>query len=156
MILSFIVKILENILATAKSIAVAKEKYLASAIFNALSAFFYLVAIVQLTKDNSIASIIVMTIATFIGTYIPGLLTERSERNRLYIFDITADSIKSGEKFINKVVAHNIAVRYYKSYDSHSNLVMSCKVFCTTREEFKIVNDLISDNFKYNVYHPLE
>lgn len=155
-LLSFIFKTLDISLGTVKTIYINKEKYIVGAFFNSFSTFFYLIAIVQLTKSNDMYSIIAMCIATFIGTYLPGLLVKKSERDKLFIFDITADSLNSGKEFADKVRHHNIAIKTYSSYDSDMNKVLSCKVYCSIKEESRLVNKIIPANFKYNVYVPLE
>ena len=155
-LISFILKAVDNGLSTAKTIYINKEKYFIASLLNGMATFFYLVAIVQLTKTNSIANIIAMCVATFIGTLLPGIMVRKSERDKLYIFDITSDSLESGKKFADEVRKHNVAIKTYKSYDNNMNKILSCKVYCTTKEETKIVNSLIQPNFKYNIYVPLK
>lgn len=155
-LISFILKSIDNGLSTAKTIYINKEKYFIASLLSGLSTFFYLSAIVQLTKSNNIYSIIAMCIATFIGTLIPGIMVKKSERDKLFIFDITSDSLESGKRFADAVRNNNIAIKTYKSYDNKMNKTLSCKIYCTTKEESKIVNDLIEPNFKYNIYVPLQ
>lgn len=155
-LIAFVLKILDNGLSTAKTIYINKERYVLGALLSAFSTFFYLVAIVQLTKNNDMKSIIAMCVATFIGTYMPGLLIKRSERDRLWIFDVTADSLDKGKEFADKIRKHNIAIKSYSSYDTDINKVLSCKVYCSTKSESRLVNKFIPKEFKYNIYVPLE
>lgn len=155
-LIAFILKILDNGLSTAKTIYISKEKYVLGALLNAFSTYFYLIAIVELTKSNSIESIIAMCVATFIGTLLPGLLINKSEREKLWIFDITADNLSNGKVFADKVREHNIAIKTYSSYDSEMNKVLSCKIYCTTKDDSRLINKLIPKDFKYHIYIPLE
>lgn len=155
-LMAFVLKIFDNGLGTAKTIYINKEKYVLGAALNAFSTFFYLVAIVELTKNNDMKSIIAMCVATFIGTYLPGVLIKKSERDKLWIFDITADSLENGKEFADTIRTHNIAIKSYSSYDSAMNKVLSCKVYCSTKGESRLVNKIIPKQFKYNVYVPLE
>lgn len=155
-LISFILKAIDNGLSTAKTIFINKEKYFIASLLNGFATFFYLFAIVQLTKSNNIWNIIAMCLATFIGTLLPGLLMKKTSRDKLYILDITSDTLTSGKKFADKVRHNNIAIKTHKSYDNEMNKVLSCTVYCTTKEETKIVNSLIKPNFRYNVYVPLE
>lgn len=155
-LIAFVLKILDNGLSTAKTIYINKERYALGALLSSFSTFFYLVAIVQLTKDNSLKSIIAMCVATYVGTYLPGLLIKKSERDKLWIFDITANSFDEGKEFADKIREHNIAIKSYSSYDSDMNKVLSCKIYCSTKTESRIVNKFIPNKFKYNVYVPLE
>lgn len=155
-LMAFVLKTLDNGLSTAKTIYINKERYVLGALLNAFSSFFYLVAIVELTKSNDMKSIVAMCVATFIGTYLPGLLIKKSEREKLWIFDVTADNLENGKEFADKVREKNIAIKTYISYDNEMNKVLSCKVYCLTRSESRLINNLIPKDFKYNVFVPLE
>lgn len=148
----FILKLIDNMLATIKTVYMHKEKYFLSAIFNALSTFFYLIAIVKIAKSNDMFSIVAMCIATFIGTYLPGTLIKKSERDKLYIYDITTDNLDNGITFADNIRNVNIAIKTYISYDSDMNKVLSCKIYSVSKDESKIVNDLIPKEFKYHIY----
>lgn len=152
---SFIIKAMDNGLSTFKTIYLQKENYIKGGVANALSTFFYLIGVVQITKSNSIFSIISMCVATFIGTILPGFMIKRSERDKLYIFDVTADDLYLGKYFADAIRKENIAIKTFSSYDTYMNKVLTCKVYCSTKEESRTVNKLMPKTFKYNVYSPL-
>ena len=151
----FIYKMLDNALGTAKTIYLSKEKYLSGSLFNALSFLFYTLAFSKALKDDSILTTISMCVAVFVGTYLTGYMFKLTERDKLHIYDITSDTFETGKKFADTVRKYNIVIKTYKSYDSHMNRTLSCKVYCLTKEESKIINNLIPQGFKYNVYTPL-
>lgn len=153
---SFILRILDNSLGTCKTIFISKGQYFLGALFNAFSSFFYLFALVQLTKSNSIYSILAMCLATFIGTYVPGKVIKKSEADKLFIFDITSDNFENGKQFADKVRNLNIAIKTYKTYDSNMQKALSCKIYCVNKEESSMVENLIMPNFKYNIYTPID
>lgn len=152
---AFFLKLVDNGLGTLKTIFIQKEKYMLGALFNALSAFFYLIAIVQVAKSNDMFSIIAMCIATFLGTLIPGILVKKSERDKLYIYEITTTNLEEGKIFADDVRDTNIAIRSYTSYDEDMNKVLICKVYCSTKEESRILDTLIPYSFRYHVYVPV-
>lgn len=156
-IVVFMLKLIDNALSTVKTIYIHKEKYLLGGLFNSVSTFFYLIAIVQVTRSNDFFSIVSMCVATFIGTLLPGVIMKRSERDKLFIYDITASDLDEGKEFADIIRDSNIAIKTYISYDCDLNKVLSCKVFCPTKNESKIVDQLLFDTgFKYNKYVPLE
>lgn len=155
-LVAFTLKLIDNTLGTVKSIYLHKERYLLGALFNSAATFFYLVAIVQIAKSNDMLSIIAMCFATFLGTLIPGLLMKKSERDKLFIYDITAIDLESGKNFADLVRDNNIPIKTFISYDKDLNKVLSCKAFCPTKNESRIVDGLIPSEFKYNKYTPLE
>lgn len=156
MTIVFILKILDNALGTAKTVLISKEKYFSGSLFNALSFLFYTIAFSRALKDDSLSTAIAMCVAVFIGTYITGVVFKRSERDKLYIFDITSDTFQTGIAFADEIRDNNLAIKTYVTYDSNMNKTLSCKIYCMTREESKLVNSLIKPNFKFNVYTPIE
>lgn len=156
-LMAFTLKLIDNALSTAKTIYLHKEKYTLGAALNSASTFFYLVTIVQVVKSNDMFSIIAMCIATFIGTLLPGLIMKKSERDKLFIYDITASDLDEGKEFADLIRNNNIAIKTYISYDCDVAKVLSCKVFCPTKNESKIVDQFLEDTgFKYNKYAPLD
>ena len=152
---AFFLKLIDNGLGTLKTIYIQKEKYTLSALFNAASTFFYLIAIVQVAKSNDIFSIIAMCVATFLGTLIPGLLIKKSERDKLYIYEITASDLEMGKIFADELRDTNIAIHSHTTYDEDMNKVLICKVYCSTKKESRIVDMLIPDEFRYHIYVPV-
>lgn len=155
---AFTLKMIDNIFSTAKTIYISKEKYLIGSILNAAATFFYLVAIVQITKDNSLMSIFAMCLATFIGTYLPGILIKQNEKDKLYIFDITANDLFSGIDFADDIRELGLAINTHKTYDSGMTKTLACKIFCETKEESRMVVELLNarPHFKYNVCVPID
>lgn len=154
-LIAFLLKMVDNTLGTFKTISLNKEKYYSASIFNAVGTFFYLLAVVRMTRSDNIWGIVAMCIATFFGTLLPGLFVKSSEKDKLYIFDITADSMESGMKFADELRELNIAVRTAITYDKIMNRTLACKVYCNSKEESRLVNSLIRPEFRYNVYVPI-
>lgn len=153
---TFILKILDNGLSTVKTIFITKGNYFLAALFNAISTFFYLVAVVELTKSNNILAIISMCVATFLGTWWSGLLVRKTEKDKLFIFTITATSMEKGQEFADLVRQHNLAIRTAKTYNSKMVKTLNCEVFCKTKEDTKLLRSLIPDDFNYHMYVPKE
>lgn len=152
---AFILKLIDNGLSTLKTIFIQKEKYILGALSNAFSTLFYLIAIVQVAKSNDMFSIIAMCIATFLGTLIPGILIKKSERDKLYIYEITTTNFEAGKIFADELRDTNIAIHAHTTYDEDMNKVLVCKVYCSTKEESRIIDTLIPSNFRYHVYVPV-
>jgi hypothetical protein len=153
---AFMVKIMDNGLGTFKSIYLNKEKYFFGALFSAFSTYFYLIGVKQVTSDSGWLTIGVMTFATFVGTYWPGIFIRKIERDKLYIFEVTASSLEDGKKFADELRELNLAVKTTISYDSDMIKVLTCKVYCATKHESSMVNELIPEEFRYHVYVPIE
>lgn len=151
----FLLKLLDNTLGTMKNIYLVREKFFFSSLFAALSTTIYMIAVVRMAKSDGILSIMAICAATFIGTLIPGLAVKKSEKEKLYIFDITADNMHSGKEFADILRSANIAIKTSVVYDKMMIKTLSIKAYCANREESKMVNEVIYPAFKYNVYAPM-
>lgn len=151
----FALNLLNNTFSTLKTLYLAKDRYLAAGLANTVGTFFYLIALVRVAQDNNVLGITAMCLATFIGTYVPGEVVRRAEGDRTFIFDITADSIVTGETFAAQMVAAGLPVKSGIVLDKHMTETVEIKVFCQTKEESRIVKNALPDTFKWNIYVPL-
>lgn len=152
MIMTFICKIIDNALSTLKTIFLQKGNYFASSLFNAGSTFFYMVAIVNSIKDNSLWSIFAMCLATFLGSYLPARAIDKMEEDELYIYDITSTTFEDGIELADGIRELNIPVKTSTTYNSNLDKVLEIKVFCSTKNESLIIKELMKDEFKYHAY----
>lgn len=159
-LLAFGLKLMDNCLATAKTVYISKENYFLGGLFAATSTYFYLIAIVRVANSNSTGAIIAMCLATFIGTQVSGNLIKKTEKDRLYIFDITGGDFQRSIEIADKIREKNIAVRTEVAYNEKVEKVLTCKVYCATKQESSVVNNLLNsiearDGLKWHVYVPI-
>lgn len=152
MLITFMCKIMDNALSTLKNIYLHKGKYFASSIFSAAGTFFYMVAIVNAVKDNSLNSIISMCVATFLGSYLPAKLVERMEKDKLYVYDITTNTFEEGLSLIDEIKDLDIPFKSYTTYNNNLDKVIGVKVFCNTKAESALIKETINHDFKYHAY----
>lgn len=152
MFITFISKIADNALSTLKTMYLNKGKYFASSMFNAAGTFFYLTAIVNAIKDNSLGSIIAMCIATFLGSYVPAKFVERMEKDKLFVYEITTNTFEEGLELIDKIKDMNIPFKSSTIYNNNLEKVIELKIFCSTKIESAMIKDTINNSYKYHAY----
>lgn len=152
MLITFICKILDNALSTLKSIFLHKGNYLTSSLFNAGGTFFYMVAMVNAIKDNSLGSIMAMCAATFLGSYLPAKMIEKMEDEQLYVYEITSHTFDEGLELADTIRDMNIPIKTTSIYNDTLEKVLEIKVFCSTKGESAIIKEIIKDDFKYHAY----
>lgn len=152
LLITFMCKIMDNALSTLKNIYLHKGKYLASSLFSAAGTFFYMVAIVNAVKDNSLWSIASMCLATFLGSYIPARVVERMEKDKLYVYDITTNEFEEGLELIDVIKELDIPFKSYTTYNDKLDKVIGIKVFCSTKAESALIKDTIDGTHKYHAY----
>ena len=152
MFMTFICKMMDNALGTLKNIYLHKQKYLISSMFSAAGTFFYMVAMVNAIKDNSLWSIVAMCLATFLGSYIPARIIEKREGDKLYVYEITSHTFEEGLEIADTIRNMNIPIKTTSTYNQNLEKVLEIKVFCGTKNESAIIKELIKDSVKYHCY----
>lgn len=152
----FAFTILNNIFATCRTIFVAKEKYWLSSFAAGISCLFSSLALMKAVSSGNIIEISGMCIGTFIGNLIPGIIIKKTEKEKMYIFDITSDSLESGLQFAENIRELNIPIRTTKVHNMQNEKTIVCKIYCQSKEESKIVKENIPKTFVWTVHVPID
>lgn len=147
----FFLKLFDVILGTVKGIFMHRNKVLLSALASSIATYFYLSMMVKLVKVNSFSGMILICLATFLGTYIPMIIAQRVEKDKVYVFNVTPDTNENGKAFADLIRENNIPILTYKGYNKSMELVLCCEIFSKSREQSKSIEEMIPDGFKYHV-----
>ena len=147
----FILKLLDSLLGTAKSIYLVKNKEILAAIAGTISTYFYLTMMVKLVKVSGNSGIIIICVASFMGTYFPILFSKMIEKQKVYVYNITPDTNENGKKFADDIRENNIPVLTYKGFSKEREQVLCCKIFSENKKQSSIISKMIPSGFKYYV-----
>jgi hypothetical protein len=154
-LLVFFYKLIDCVFNTLKTVFLYKNEYFLSSACGTMSTIFYLVAIVQIAVSNNIYTFISIGLATFLGSYLPPLLIEKFEKDKLYIYEVTSDNLENGKNFADEIRELNIPIMTTKTYDKSMNKVLFCKIYSSSKTTSKIIQYSIPPTFKYNYYSPM-
>lgn len=93
-----IVKIIDNILNTFKSITTYKEQKILSSILTIISQLIFYLVISQVIEDNTLLSIIIVSVSSGIGNYIAFALNGKFKRAAKWTFVITSSNLNDIQK----------------------------------------------------------
>lgn len=147
--------LLNNIFATCRTIFVAKEKYWLSSLAAGISCLFNSLALIKAVSSGNLIEISAMCIGTFIGNLIPGLIIKKTEKEKMYIFDITSDTLENGMSFAETIRDLNIPIRTTKVHNMQNEKTIVCKVYCQSKEESRIVKENIPNTFIWTIHVPI-
>lgn len=105
-ILLALVKVFDNIISTAKSIATYKEKKVLSSILVIVSQLIFYLIISQVINDKTILSIIIVSVSSGVGNYIAFMINNRFKRDAKWTMVITS-SDKADVKNLCDYLSHN-------------------------------------------------
>lgn len=149
-------KFVDCALSVLKTVFLVKNKFLISSILNSISAvMFVMVADTMANADSSIKMWIAGTVflANLAGGYIPPKLVDRLEKDRLFVYVITAPTLEEGISLADNLRHHGIPVTTSVEYRGKKDVSKSLEVkaFASTKEESKIIGKHLSNKYKWHV-----
>jgi uncharacterized protein YebE (UPF0316 family) len=147
----FILKLIDCALGTLKNVFIIKNKNLLASLTVSFSSFFFYLGVVRLTEVKGYLGISIVSLAVFLGSYITLFTMDKLEKERIFVFNITASSFDEGLSFIETLKENSFKVLSHKGYDKHGNKTLSMKVFSYSKDESTLLYGLMPVGFKYYI-----
>ncbi|MGB9812044.1 MAG: hypothetical protein ACPLRZ_03765 [Thermovenabulum sp.] len=144
----FTFRLLDTIMASLKNLFLIHRKYFLSGLLNFWSTFFALSTISQMVKSDNKYTIFAICIASFFGTYIPGLLLDLTSKDKVFVFEITPPDSETGKQLADILRDKNIPVMTYKGYRNRRE-VLCVRAFSRNKEESNKIQNMIPQTCKY-------
>ena len=145
-----IIKVIDNIVGTAKNIAQYQEKKLLSSVLVVISQLLFYLLINKVIEDNSMLSIVIVAIASGIGNYIAFLINTKFRKDAKWVLLFTSSDVDKSKEFSNYLVKNGIRNVVSKGYDRTWEDVISIIIFSKSKNESRIISKYLEDsNFKY-------
>ncbi len=142
---TFVLKLIDSILNTFKSILMIKDKEVLSSVVNGVATMAYMTIIVD------VETAFVVALATSIGSLISWTISKKIEKDKVYIFDIIPDGNENGKEFADNIRENNVPIMTYIGFGEDMSKVLCSKIYSHSKENSKLIESLIPDSFKYHV-----
>lgn len=142
-----LVKILDNIISTAKSIATYKGKVFLSGILVIISQFMFYFVVKSITEDGSLFSIAAISISSGIGTLIAMQADSKFKKDITYTNILTCSENDSINELCESLRQHNIKYILLDSYSRNGKPEKTVLAFAGNKKESKMI-DMFLDRSK--------
>lgn len=144
-IILFVVKIIDNVILTAKSITTYKNKVLITCILVWISQFLFCEVVKKIIADNSIFNSINVSNASAIGAFIAFKINNKYKKDEKWIYYLTCSDMDDLVEFCKYLVEHNI--KYQCSYGCTRKWkdTMNITAFSKTKNESRLIEQYIKD-----------
>ncbi len=147
-----VIKVLDNIISTAKSIATYKEQKILSSVFVVLSQLIFYMVIDQVIEDNTILVIIIVAVSSGIGNYIAFAINDKFKRDSKWMVVLTTSCKEDVKLLCNYLARHSIRYVASDGYDKQGNPTINVIAFSKTKEESSKIDAFLEvTNHKYLV-----
>lgn len=134
-----IIKILDNIILTAKSIATYKEYKIISSILVIVSQLIFYLIINQVINDNTILAIVIVSVSSGIGNYIAFLINNKFKKDAKWTMVLTTSDVEDVKRFCNYLVANKIRYVANDGYNRRMEHTINIIAFSKTKNESRLI-----------------
>ena len=149
-ILLGIIKVIDNVILTAKSLATYKGMKIISSILVIISQLLFYLVIDQVINDSTMLAIIIVGISSGIGNYIAFLINEKFKKDDTWTNILTCSNKKDIVKLCTMLKENKIKYLLFDTYNRSFVESYTVMIFSKTKAESKLIDGFLEQaDFKY-------
>lgn len=140
------VKIVDNVILTEKTILTQKNKAIAASILVVISQVIFYIVIKQIVEDSNMLSIIIVAIASGIGSYIAFYINKKMSKETVYINIITSNDRAKMKALGDYMRLEGIKIVTLEAYSDNIERTLTALIFANTKEQSIKIDKYIECN----------
>ena len=145
-----IVKIIDNILSTGKTILIQRNKGILAGLSVIISQVIFYKLIDAVNDSESDLIMYVISIASGVGTYLAILIGNKFSKERLYVNILLSDDMDAMVELRNYLQEHKITNLTTDGYTKYFEKTLAITAYVETKEKSKLLDKYIEEsNNKY-------
>jgi len=138
-----IIKILDNIVLTFKSISTYKEQKIISSILVVISQLIFYLVIDQVIEDNTLLAIIIVSLSSGVGNYVAFVISSRFKKAAKWTFVITSHNLNDIQNLCNYLAEHKIKYIANDGYTRKGEHTINVMAFSKSKDESRLIEDFL-------------
>ena len=143
-ILLALVKVLDNVVLTFKSITTYKEQKVLSSILVVISQLIFYLVIDQVISDNTLMAIIIVSVSSGIGNYVAFAINSRLKKAAKWTFIITSSNLDDITNLCNYLVEHDIKYIANSGYTRKGKHTINVIAFSKSKNESRLIENFLA------------
>lgn len=144
-ILLALIKIIDNIIGTAKNICQFKEQKILSSILVFASQLIFYLVIDQVINDNTLLAIIIVAASSAIGNYIALVINSHLKKDVKWTYVITSKNIEDIKALCNYLVKQDIKYTASKGYTKTWEETINVKAFSKNKHDSRLIESFLKN-----------
>lgn len=141
-----IVKVVDNVILTGKTILTQKNKAVAASILVIVSQFIFYIVIKQIVEDSNWISIFIVSVASGVGSYIAFFISKKMSKDTVFINIITSNDRYKMKALGDYVRSEDIKIVTFDAYSDTIDRTLTALVFANTKEQSIKIDKYIEAN----------
>lgn len=139
------VKILDNIIMTAKSLSTYKGQKVLSSILVAVSQLLFYLIIDQVVNDSTLVAIIIVSISSGVGNYIAFLINDKFKKDDVWGNTITSSDKEFLVNLCTMLREHKVKYLLYDTYNRRFEQSYTVTAFTKTKSESRLIDEYLKN-----------
>ena len=140
-----LVKVIDNVISTAKNICQYKEMKVLSSILTIISQLIFYLVISHVIEDNTILSIVVVSVASGAGNYIAFLLNDKFKKDTKWTFCIASSNLNDIQKLCSYLAEKNIKYIASDGYTRKGEHTINVMAFSKSKDESRLIEKFLAN-----------
>lgn len=141
-----VIKVLDNMITTAKSITTYQNKKIATSILVIISQFMFYLVIKSVVEDDSFITTTVICLCSGIGTYIAMTISDKTKRDLTYTNILTCSHAESIDELCDYLLEHAIKYIPVDSYNRRNEKTRTVIAFAQTKYESSLIDTFLENS----------
>lgn len=125
--------------------ATYKNQKLLSSFYVTISQLLFYIVVTQIVNDNSITSIILISIASGIGNYIAFLISDKFKRDDKWQLTLSCSNIEDMKRLADYLVQHNIKYIANDGYNRRGEKTINILAYSKTKQESRLIEKFLEE-----------
>ena len=143
-ILLGLIKVLDNIVLTFKSISTYKEQKILSSILVIISQLIFYLVIDQVISDNTLLSIIIVSVSSGVGNYVAFALNNKFKKAAKWTFVITSSNLEDIKKLCDYLVGNGIKYIANDGYTRKGKHTINVIAFSKSKNDSRLIEKFLA------------
>lgn len=144
-VLLSLVKILDNIIGTFKNISQYREQKIISSILVVISQLIFYLVIDQVINDNTLLSIIIVSVSSGVGNYIAFSINSKFKRAAKWVFTLTSSDTDDVQRLCSYLVENNIKYIANNGLTRKNEPTIHVIAFSKSKEESRLIERFLEN-----------
>lgn len=145
-----LVKIIDNIILTAKSILQYRDQRILSSVLVVISQLLFYIIITKVVEDDSLTTILLISIASGIGNLIAFPILDKCKKDDKWQFHMTSSDKDDVLKLCNYLVEHNIKYLANHGINRKGQETINVIAYSKTKDQSRLIEKYLqSTDSKY-------
>lgn len=145
-ILLSLVKICDNIIMTAKSLATYKGQRLLSSILVVISQLIFYLVISQVINDNTMLAIIIVSISSGIGNYLAFIINDKFKKDDVWENTITSSDKDFLVNLCTMLRENKVKYLLYETLNRRFEQSYTVTAFTKTKTESRLIDEYLKNS----------